>query len=245
MAEDEQGVTFVAAAGVAGGRGELVGHGLVTWRASFSRTHLRSAALHARKAATLDPDASDESDEGVERVACTTAAIFTAVAAIEAAVSEVYVAAVEQQMLAGASVPQRDQDLAAEWGEIKAKPAMDKAKSALHVVRKDAGDLACWKDITDLFKLRNVVTHYTAGPIVGASSTADVFIHAGDDRLRDLEKSLSGNTQLRRGVSADKPYFPFPYLNGSCAMWAVGLSRTFIEGFWALMGHPFPVAQGG
>ncbi len=246
MVEDGQGVVPVVGAAAFDVNLKLDVRGLVTWRASFSRTHLRSAALLASRAAVLDPDASPvASDMGIERVACTTAAILTAVAAIEAAVSEVYVVAVEQQELAAASASPREKALAAQWETVEGKPTLDgKAKLALRVVGKGTSDLVCWEDITDLFKLRNILTHYTAGPIVGTSSTPDVFIHEGNKRLRDVEKSLSNNTKLKRGMSVDTPYFPFPYLNGSCATWAVELSCKFIDDFCALMGHPSPLAQG-
>ena len=72
--------------------------GMATWRAYFSRTHMRVAALQASRALATDQDSSPEgSASGLERTASAISAVFTAVVAIEAAVSEVYVTAVEKK----------------------------------------------------------------------------------------------------------------------------------------------------
>jgi hypothetical protein len=241
MPDDDLRVNPIAlgvAVGAAGGQGQV--QLTVTWRAYFSRTHMRSAALQARRAIALDQNASPlTSDEGIEHVACAISAMLTSVAAIEAAISEVYVAAVEQKERGGASDVQRA--LAGEWEGVKGKPTHEGAKIALDTVGQNSNAVARWDDIADLLKLRNILTHYTAGPLVDESSVPGVFVHQGDKHLTDdLLRRLDTKQGRRRSTVTDAPYFPLPYLNGSYATWAVEASREFVDSFCRLMNHPSP-----
>jgi len=238
MAEDDQGVTFVAAAGVAEGRGELVGRHLTTWRAYFSRTHLRSAALQASRTLATDQDSSPEgSASGIERTACAISAILTAVAAIEAAVSAVYITAAEKKTIGDVLSPS-DAILAVLWQVMKKEPTSEKIGVALRQVGKVKGDMACWKNTFDLFSLRNVLIHYTSGSVIAESSMPDIPASTPTELEEILDEKGIARSQL-----PDMAHFPFVYLNGSCARWAVESSRKFIDDFCLLMDHPSPFSD--
>lgn len=238
MAEDDQGVTFVAAAGVAEGRGELVGRHLATWRAYFSQTHMRVAALQASRTLATDQDSSPTgSTSGIERTACAISAILTAVAAIEAAVSEVYITAVDKKRIGDVLSPS-EATLAVLWQVMEKAQTRRKITVALSQVGKTLNDMACWQNTNDLFSLRNVLTHYTLGSVVVESSVPD--IPASTPRAIDeIEKTLDSKG-ITRSTLPDTTHFPFVYLNGSCACWAVESSREFIDNFCRLMEHPSP-----
>jgi len=236
MAEDDQGVTFVAAAGVAEGRGELVGRHLATWRAYFSQTHMKVAALQASRTLATDQDSSPTgSTSGIERTACAISAILTTVAAIEAAVSEVYITAVDKKRIGDVLSPS-ETNLAVLWQVMEKEPTKEKIVVALRQVGKTLKpDMACWNNTTDLFALRNILTHYTLGSVVLESSEPSIPASIPPT----IEKTLDSKG-IARSTLPDTTHFPFVYLNGSCACWAVESSRKFIDNFCRLMEHPSP-----
>ncbi len=204
-----------------------------TRRLYFSQTHMKSAAFQARRALTSEQDPFHAKDITLtEYTACVIGAVLAATAAIDAAVSEVFVTAREKDERERSPI---DRDLAVLWRVLEGSRMREKVRVALECVGKGLKDMRSWKNTDDLIKLRNLLTHYTGGSVVVESDIAGVPV-AGPS---ELEKALRSKG-IRRTYLDGRPTFPFTYLSGSCAAWAVASSREFIDEFCVSMRHESP-----
>jgi len=204
-----------------------------TRRLYFSQTHMKSAASQARRALAIEQDFPRAGDlSGAEYVGCVMGAILMGVAAIEAAVSEVYITASEKGAGQRSAV---DAALAVLWEVIRRSPTLERAKIALKQAGKTSSDIPCWKNTDDLLKWRNMLTHYTAGSVVVGSTTSDMPVSTSTE----IERMLASK-KIAQTYWPDSPQFPHTYLSGSCARWAVESSKQFVDDFCRAMGYPSP-----
>ena len=103
---------------------------------------------------------------------------------------------------------------------MEKEPTIKKIVVALKQVGKTLkGDMACWREnALYLFSLRNTLTHYTLGSVIAESSVPDIPASTPGELEGILDKK-----GVVRSMVPDTTYFPFVYLNGSCARWAVDL----------------------
>lgn len=201
----------------------------------FSQTHMKSAAFQARRSLAIERDFLREGDlSGAEYTGCVIGAIFMGVAAIEAAISEVYITAYEKD---AAQRSAAEAAVSVLWEVVRRNPTLERAKIALKQVGKTTDAIPCWKNTDDLLKWRNMLTHYTAGSVVMGSSTPDMPISS----LTDMERMLASK-KIGQTYYPDNPWFPYTYFSGSCARWAVESSKQFIDDFCRAMDHLSPFA---
>ncbi len=206
-----------------------------TRRNYFSQTHMKSAAFQARRAIAIERDFVRAGDlSGAEYTGCVIGAILMGVAAIEAAISEVYITAYEKDAAQRSVV---EAALSVLWEVVRRNPTLDRAKIALKQAGKTSDEILCWKNTDDLLKWRNMLTHYTAGSVVVGSSTPDVPVSSPPDMER-----LLASKKIAQTYYPDYPSFPYTYLSGSCARWAVESSKQFIDDFCQAMDQPSPFA---
>lgn len=230
-------------------------------RPRFAETHLESAAFEARRAYALEqklpagpkyeeqyyPDL--QGDDGyIEHRACVTGALFCAVAAIEGALSALYVDAVAKNPSSRTPV---ERDLAAEWDGVCGKPIPVKVTAALRAVNARPKHLTSWPNTENLLRLRNLLTHFTGGSTgvhadLAAAEDGSVQPNpaapAESPHLTNLEGLLHGTGFALNPLDADR-VFPFAYLGYGCAAWAVESSRAFIDELYDRLGERSPFAD--
>jgi hypothetical protein len=205
----------------------------VEWRNYFSQTHMRSAAFQARRALAIEQAPFRTEDITLtEYTACVIGAVLAATAAMDAAVSEVFVTAREKNEREQSPI---DRNLAVLWRVLEGSRMREKVRVALECVGKGLQDMRSWKNTDDLIKLRNLLTHYTGGSVVVESDITGVPVAGPSELEKALRSKGIGRTYLD-----SRPTFPFTYLSGNCAAWAVASSREFIDEFCASMQHESP-----
>jgi len=212
-------------------------------RPRFAETHLESAAFEARRAHALEqklpagpkyeeqyyPDLRGD-DGYIEHRACVTGVLFCAVAAIEGALSALYVDAVAKSPSSRTPI---EHDLALEWDGVCGKPIPVKVTAALRAVHARPKHLASWPNTENLLRLRNLLTHFTGGSAgVRAEPDTPQIGHnqpfPAPANPANLERILHGTGFALNPLEAER-VFPFAYLGYGCAAWAVESSRTFID----------------
>lgn len=229
-------------------------------RPRFAETHLESAAFEARRAYALEqklppgpkyeeqyyPDLRGD-DGYIEHRACVTGALFCAVAAIEGALSALYVDAVAKSPSSRTPV---ERDLAAEWDGVCGKPIPVKVTAALRAVNARPKHLASWPNTENLLRLRNLLTHFTGGS-AGVRAEPDtspaglvqpIPAPAESANPTSLESILHGTGFALNPLEAAR-VFPFAYLGYGCAAWAVKSSQGFIDELYSRLGERSPFAD--
>jgi len=236
-------------------------------RGDFARTHLRSAAILARRAKVIEDELAvppemtrvsvyavrfDRDVQGDERypehTACVVGTIFAAVAASEAAVAEVYTDAymVWEDALTlrhqggATSMTLQQERLGALWSSerFRRAPMREKTTEALGISGATLGALETWPNMLPLTQLRNLLIHYSEG-VTWISSDIPRRPATPPHYLQDELET--------RGITATILFhdrgFPYTHLSYACALWAVGTTRQFVEQFWSAMGRPPQVSQ--
>lgn len=223
----------------------------VAWgqRPHFAQMHLESAAFQARRSYTLEQDLPGgleyethyyrdvERDERyIEHRACVTGAIFSAVAAVDAAVSAPYVDAAEKSFSSRTPI---EQGLAAVWDIVRGQPMPRRIDAALHLFDQKSSALASWQNINHVLQFRNSLTHFIGGTVWTHSDIADTRPLS---EPTDLEKLLKSKGFAPNRFGLDR-VFPLTYLSYGCAAWVVNSSREFIDEVYDRMNKRSPFVQ--
>lgn len=244
----------------------------------FARTHMESAATLTRRASAIEQDlgipttpspveAYDiryaRDNEGDERYrehrACVIGAVLTSVAAIDAAVCEVFVDAYAGWMdtqdkerkahqsgnIFSAWLPPLVPELACKWADERFRkvPLMERATEAARIAGTDLGSVPSWGAVDDVVQFRHVLTHYTGGVVWAYLDTPGRPVPDPDPVQKMLEKrkKVLGNKGVRPTPLGHGLIFPYSHLGYPCAVWAVKTSQLAIGEFYHIMGKRSPL----
>jgi len=257
-----------------------VRHGPWGMRPQFARTHMESAAALTRRVSAIGEDLSipaeptsvdtygvhyardvESDDRYREHTACVIGAVLASVAAIDAAVCEVFVDAYagwtdmqekERQAqqrgdIFSAWLPPLVPDLARKWADerFRKAPLMERATEAARVAGKDLGSVPSWGGVDDVVQFRHLLTHYTGGVVWAYLDTPERSVPDPDPVQKMLErrKSVLENKGVTRTPLGYGLIFPYSHLGYSCAVWAVKTSRQAIDDFYRSMDKRSPLAD--
>jgi len=246
----------------------------------FARTHMESAAALTRRASAIEQDLSIpatpspaeaygirrardiEGDERYqEHTACIIGAVLAAVAAIDAAVCEVFVDAYAGWMdiqekerkacqsgnIFSAWLPPLVPELARKWADerFRKAPLMERATEAVRIAGTDLGSVPSWGAVDDVVQFRHVLTHYTGGVVWAYLDTPGRPVPDPDPVQKMLEKrkKVLGNKGVRPTPLGHGLIFPYSHLGYPCAVWAVKTSRVAIDDFYRIMDKRSPLAD--
>jgi len=249
-------------------------------RPQFARTHMESAAALTRRVYAIEQDlgisatpspveaygigyARDtEGDERYrEHTACVISAVLTSVAAIDAAVCEVFIDAYsgwtdmqekERQAqqrgdIFSAWLPPLVPDLARQWADerFRKTPLMERATAAARVAGHDLGGVPSWGRVDDVVQFRHLLTHYTGGVVWAYLDTPERPVPDPDPVQKMLEgrKFVLGNDGVTPTPLGYGRVFPYSHLGYPCAVWAVKTSRLAIDDFYRIMDKRSPLAD--
>jgi hypothetical protein len=193
---------------------------------NFSKQHLKAATYFAKRAAEIETAATLTTQLSEEirsqHRAYVTGAIFSAVAALESSINELYLEAQDRNphTLKGLD-PEKIALLGQFWPEIDGYSILHKYQTALLII--SAGNLdkgqSPYQNADSLIKLRNALVHYKP---------------EWDNEL-DIHKKIE--TRLRNKFNecafADQHvlWFPHKCLGSGCAKWSVGTITAFMHEF--------------
>jgi hypothetical protein len=193
--------------------------------------------------------------------ACVIGAVFAAVAAVDAAVCEVFVDAYsgwadaqEKERLAqergdiiSTWLPPLVPGLAQRWADdrFRRAPLVERATAAVSVAGRDLGRVPSWSRVDDVVQFRHLLTHYTGGVVWTHRDEPGYPVPDPDPVQKMLEKrkAVLGNKGVTPTPLGYGRVFPYSHLGYSCAVWAVKTSRLAIDEFYRLMDKPSPLIQ--
>lgn len=200
-------------------------------KAGLAVAHLQAAALFARRCGTIERLSSDSMSVTIreDQRSFAIGAVVCAVAFLEAAVNELYLAALDRNQQVFEHIDKTIPELLAEfWPEVEPKPALLKYQTALILAR--VGPLptgqAPYQDAASLFALRNALIHFKP------EWDTELDEHA------KLEQRLVGKFAQNPFAARGDAFFPKRCLGFGCAGWAVETAKTFYSaamnrvGFW-------------
>lgn len=187
-----------------------------------------SAAFFARKA--FEIEATHKADEPLSpethhaHRGYVTAALFSAVASLEATINELFIAADSgsSPRFEGTD-PTFPRLLAEYWREIEGVSTLTKYQTALILGRKPMFDKGAnpYQSVNNLIQLRNALVRYKP------ERDTDQKEH------KKIEHRLEGQLTTNPFSSDDAAFFPKKALEHGCAEWATQSSVAFIDDFFA------------
>lgn len=224
----------------------------------LSGAHLQSAAFFTRRAAHIEVTYSTPPLPDlirIEHYSYVTGALFSAVAAAEAAIREFFINVFTiqeevQRWGLNATVQQNLRDWWIAGGEKK--PTKERYKEALRIAGKTplpTGEGSLSESMAFLTHLRNLLTHYTPvwriAVVDNPHPAALAAIQQRDQLNEDLQKQQKLERHLqgkfRPNTLTTSRSFPLTHLSHGCATWAVETSSAYIDTFCTTMGTPSPV----
>jgi hypothetical protein len=195
---------------------------------SFSRQHFSAAEFFSEEASRIESSGPDQSEvERSNHRAYVTGAIFSAVAALESSINELYLEAKDKDKTALAGLT--DADLSAlegEWASVESQPTLEKYQEALKRLGRPELDRGSnpFQDADSLIYLRNALIHYKP------EWDDETKIHA-KIRAR-LNKKFALNTLS----DPNSLWFPHQCMGAGCAAWSLDTTRAFVVEFCKRMG---------
>ena len=188
---------------------------------NFSKQHLRAAEYFATEAARTEAT-NREPSELVRTIhrSHVTAAIFCAVAFLEASINELYLSAVDMDLSVLPLFDERVFDLFAKvWIEVEMRPMLYKYEKAFLLIDKTPLEHSYnpYKDTENLIKLRNCLVHYKS------EWDDEHGVH------QKLENRLRGKFPLNRYAPQGSLWLPHQCLGAGCAEWAAATARGFLR----------------
>ena len=206
---------------------------IVAQRSYFSRQHIEAAAMCARSTRQLEVAHAGRVVFLADHRSYVVGAIFFSVAALEAAINELFTDASEGNLLGWRPVDEAViRRCGAMWRAGVPRTArytvVDKYAIALELADSVAFDKAAepWQAASELARLRNALVHYEPEWVPMAS---------GAD-MHTFEKRLKGRFASNPLASPDSPYYPDKVLGHGCAAWAVKSSMAFADVFAERLG---------
>lgn len=209
-------------------------------RVYFSHTHVRSAALFAKKAEGIEVEYINQNSyrgkiqhahQGYVASSLVNSALF-----LESTVNEFYSDILEEvvqrkkydfrEEFVNAA---RSIDNAVNKTEFTYLSTLDKYQWLLLLAHRDALDQGSgpYQDVSIVMDLRNTFTHYEPENVLVSSTEKQPAIHKLIKKLDS--KPVSTNPLADQG----DPSFPTKCLSSSCAMWAVKSVISFTDEFFA------------
>ena len=229
---DKVGLTGVAGAGV-------VGTVVAKMRTHYSISHMWSAAYLTRCAAKIESDYKGGFTETLfyRHRAYVTAAIASAVAALEAAANELFCDAADNHTIQLAPLGADTIALYADmWRRGVPRTARysvtDKFDIAIALAKRpplDAG-ASPYQDVATLVAVRNALIHYE--PVWMTAGVPETPLGG----QHPFEKRLAGKFALNPLTGAGNPFFPDKCLAHGCAEWGVQNAIAFADLAFARLG---------
>jgi hypothetical protein len=198
----------------------------------LSVNHIIGASLFARLCGAIEQatQGPPSQDIEIEHRSYAIGAPIEAVAFLEAAINELYVAAGDKDPhifgAADSILPELMDEL---WGELEGASILRKFQTTLVLAKKPKFDLgtAPMQSVGNLVALRNALVHYKPewdNELKGHKSI--------EDRLRT---AFPPNPFAAK----DKAFFPSKCLGYGCAAWSIRTAWGFIKDFYARLGLPY------
>jgi hypothetical protein len=209
---------------------------LVAARAYFSWQHLSAAALCARSAKSIETSKAGTKAYFPEHRSYVIGSVLFSVAALEAAINELFADASEANL---GKLRPVDENVIKRMGEMWLLGVPRTARYT--VAEKYAIALALdgkppfhkgtepWQSVAKLLKLRNALIHYEP-EWVPVDSTKE----PGDEHT--FEKQLSGKFPVNPLAPTENPFYPDKVLGHGCAAWAVRSAMDFMDSFQEKLG---------
>jgi hypothetical protein len=193
---------------------------------SFSKQHLKGAVYFAKRAAEIEAAVTTTTPLSEEirsqHRAYVTGAIFSAVAALESSINELYLEAQDRNphTLKGLD-SKKVVSLAAIWPQIKGHSTLHKYQKALLTIgaSKFNGKQPPWRDTEGLIKLRDALVHYKP------EWDNELDIH------KEIEIHLRNKFNECAFVDSNSLWFPYKCLGSGCARWSVDTIIVFMHEF--------------
>lgn len=198
-------------------------------KSGIAVTHLQAAALFARLCWAEEKNPTSVTDRVGQR-SFAIGSVVCAAAFLEAAVNELYLAAIDRDQQVFQNVDKTISELLAKfWPEVRSKSALLKYQTALILARVGSLDEGQrpFQDAASLFALRNALMHF--------KPEWDTEL---DEHFR-LEQRLKGKFAESPFAAHGDAFFPKRCLGHGCAAWAVETAKVFYDvvmkqaGFWA------------
>lgn len=216
------------------GQGQLHLSGNVSARVkhNFSRQHFSAAKFFTEECKALEDSLSDPSETEKSKLrAYVTGAVFSAVAALEASINELYLEAKDNNLNTLAGLSNSDiLALTSDWDttDVESREILEKYQNGLSTIDKPVFDKGGppFQDVDSLVKLRNVLVHYKP---------------EWDDEAREhgkLKSRLIGKFPLNPFALDSSLWFPHQCLAAGCSRWAIESTEKFMTEFCLRMGIP-------
>jgi hypothetical protein len=200
-------------------------------RADHSVAHLMGAALFAGDCKPLENSHTRPASSEVllRHDASAGAAVILAVAAIEAFVNELHVAARDGFSSSVPDIRRNSQFIPSFWDTVERAPLQRKLEWILQMVHVDPltpdGNPA--QSLVLLVRLRNHLVHYRT------EWTDDAELS------RRLEGQLRGRFPENKLAGEGQQFFPYRCLGYGSACWAVNTVLTYVRAYCESLGVPF------
>jgi len=193
---------------------------------NFSKQHLKAAAYFAKRAAEIEAEAtlttSLSEETRSQHRAYVTGAIFSAVAALESSINELYLEARDNNPHTLKELDSKKvASLAAIWPQTKGHSTLHKYQKALLTIgaSKFNGKQSPWRDTESLIKLRDALVHYKP------EWDNELDIH------KEIEIHLRNKFNECVFVDSNSLWFPHKCLGSGCAKWSVDTITVFMHEF--------------
>ena len=200
------------------------------------------AAIHFAKLADQLEDELERTKKfswslDIEHAAYVKAAIFSAVAFLEATINELFS---DAGHVPSKKVPKTKKDrlqlMANIWGLEhfqRHASTLSKYQVALNLAGKKEFEKgkSPYQDAALVVELRNALTHFKPGWFVADVSSDPVYMTE-----HELEKKLRGKFSTNPFTGRYNPFFPDKCLSAGCAAWALETSHELVKEFFSRMG---------
>ena len=204
----------------------------VAVKSHLSGDHLSAAVFFARSCAQIEATNSGPPSDEVraQHRSFAIGAVISAVAYLEAAANEVYLAATDNDPHLFAKADARLPTLLAHvWDSVEAIRTLQKYQVALVLAQKSPFDqgTAPFQLASHLLVLRNNLVHYKP------EWDSDLQDH------KKIEVRLRGAFRENPYSDKSQAFFPHRCLGHGCAAWAVRSAWSFVESFYSRMDLPY------
>jgi hypothetical protein len=215
-------------------------HVTIAQRAYLSISHIQSAALFARLAASIENNCKQRTPELFqEHQSYVIGAIFLSVSFLEAVINELFADSADDGEAAKQLDPRTKTLMASLWKlgvpRRAGYPILRKYQIALLLNNRKMFErsLPPCEDVTLLVMLRNALVHYEPETVITFSDADPNLV-----TMQKFAKKLRGRFALNHMTVEADAFFPDRCLSYGCAKWAVASSLRFADEFFLTMGLP-------